>query len=152
MSLSERVRRRVETLHAETGSSLVEFVMLAVLVLIPVIYFILGVAGVQAAAYASIGASDQAAKMYVGGSEDLAPGVRAARSQAAATAALQDFGIAPTQAQISMSCPKGSCDNDGDLVTFTVVVRVPVPLIPDMGSWQSTLVTVSSTSTQVQAG
>ncbi|WP_218220227.1 hypothetical protein [Nesterenkonia sp. Act20] len=150
--MSERLRCRVGAFHADTGSSLVEFVMLAVLVLIPVIYFILGVAGVQAAAYASVGASDQAAKMYVGGGEDLVPGVRAARSQAAATAALQDFGIAPTQTQISMSCPKGSCDEDGDLVTFTVVVRVPVPLIPDMGSWRSTLVTVSSTSTQVQAG
>ncbi len=152
MSSSERLELRIGAFHEETGSSLVEFVMLAVLVLIPVIYFILGVAGVQAAAYASVGASDQAAKMYVGGSEDLSPDVRAARSQAAATAALQDFGIAPTQTQISMTCPKGSCENDGDLVTFTVVVRVPVPLIPDMGSWQSTLVTVSSTSTHVQAG
>ncbi|GAA1150174.1 hypothetical protein [Nesterenkonia lutea] len=152
MSLSERLLRRLGSPHEESGSSLVEFIMLAVLVLIPVVYLILGVAAVQAAAYASLGASDQAAKMYVLGGEDVAPGTRAARSRAAAAAALGDFGISSPQTTISMSCPRGSCEEDGDLVTFTVEVRVPLPLIPDMGSWRSTLVTVSSTSTQVRAG
>ncbi|MBO0595053.1 hypothetical protein I2485_08575 [Nesterenkonia sp. E16_7] len=152
MTLSERLARGLRQGHDESGSSLVEFIMLAVLVLIPVIYFILGVAAVQAAAYASLGASDQAARMYVLGGEDLGSDERSARSQAAVTTALADFGIGPEQAEITMSCPAGSCEDDGDVVAFTVEVRVPVPLIPEFGSWRSTLVTVSSTSAQVQAG
>lgn len=152
MTLIERMTLRLRPGQDESGSTLVEFIMLAVLVLIPVIYLILGVAAVQAAAYASLGASDQAARMYVLGGEDLGPGERAARSQAAASAALADFGITSDQAEITMSCPAGGCEDDGDLVAFTVEVRVPVPLIPELGSWRSTLVTVSSTSVQVQAG
>lgn len=147
-----RLRHWLTQSQDESGSSLVEFIMLAVLLLIPIVYFILGVAAVQAAAYASLGASDQAARMYVLGGEDLGAGERSARSQAAASAALADFGISTDQAQITMSCPSGACEDDGDVVAFTVEVRVPVPLIPDLGSWRSTLVTVSSTSAQVQAG
>ncbi|MGJ9372240.1 hypothetical protein [Nesterenkonia sp. CF4.4] len=149
---NECLRQRLRQGQDETGSSLIEFIMLAVLLLIPIVYFILGVAAVQAAAYASLGASDQAARMYVLGGEDLGAGERSARSQAAASAALDDFGIGTDQAQIIMSCPTGGCEDDGDVVAFTVEVRVPVPLIPDLGSWESTLVTVSSTSAQVQAG
>lgn len=152
MTLSERLARALRQGHDESGSSLVEFIMLAVLVLIPVIYFILGVAAVQAAAYASLGASDQAARMYVLQGEDLGSDERSARSQAAVSAALADFGIGTDQAEITMSCPAGSCEDDGDVVAFTVEVRVPVPLIPELGSWRSTLVTVSSTSAQVRAG
>ena len=150
--LSGRLIARLREGQDESGSTLVEFVMLSVLVLIPVIYLILGVATVQAAAYASLGASDQAARMYVLGGEDLTAGERAARSQAAASAALADFGISSDQAVITMSCPAGGCDDDGDVVAFTVEVRVPVPLIPDIGDWRSTLVTVSASSAQVRAG
>ena len=152
MNLSERFVGRIGSPQDEAGSSIIEFIMLAVLVLIPVVYFILGVAAVQAAAYASLGAADQAARMYVLSGEDLGEGERAARSEAAAALALADFGIGPAETQISMSCPTGTCEDDGDLVAFTVEVRVPVPLVPDIGSWHSTLVTVASTSTQVQAG
>lgn len=152
MTLTERLALRLHQGRDESGSTLVEFILLAVLVLIPVIYLILGVAAVQAAAYASLGASDQAARMYVLAGEDLGAGERTARSQAAASAALADFGISSDQAVITMSCPEGGCEEDGDLVAFTVEVRVPVPLIPELGSWRSTLVTVSSTSVQVQAG
>ncbi|MGJ9405572.1 hypothetical protein ACHABQ_04495 [Nesterenkonia aurantiaca] len=152
MTSRERLTRRWRQGQEESGSALVEFIMLAVLVLIPVVYFILGVAAVQAAAYASLGASDQAARMYVLGGEDVAAGERSARSQAAASAALADFGLSADQAEITMSCPNGGCEEDGDVVAFTVEVRVPVPLIPELGSWRSTLVTVTSTSAQVQAG
>lgn len=147
-----RPQRRLRLMEDESGSTLVEFVMLTVLVLIPVIYLILGVAAVQSAAYASLGASDQAAKMYVLGGEDMGAGERSARSQAAASAALADFGISPDQARITMSCPSGGCEDDGDVVAFTVQVQVPVPLVPEIGSWRSTLVTVSATSAQVRAG
>ena len=150
--LLQRMVRRLRDGQDESGSTLVEYIMLAVLVLITVVYLVLGVAAVQAAAYASLGDSDQAARMYVLDGEDVGPGERSSRSQAAASAALAAFGISTDQVEIAMSCPTGGCEEDGDVVAFTVEVRVPVPLIPDFGSWRSTLVTVSATSAQVRAG
>ncbi|MDZ5076037.1 hypothetical protein [Nesterenkonia sp. HG001] len=144
------LRRRLGPVEAEDGSSIVEFILLAVLLLIPIIYFMLGVSSVQGASYAASGAADQAAKMYVAaeGGEPRAD----SRSEAAVLAALQDFDIAADRATVSRGCPQGDCTADGDLVTFSVEIQVPVPLVPDVGSWQPTLVTVSSTSVQVQGG
>lgn len=124
--------------------------MLATLLLIPIVYFVLGLSAVQGAAYATTGAADQAAKMYV--SAEAGDPEADARSEAAVLAALQDFSIDPDRADVSRTCPQGTCTTDGDLVAFTVEVRVPVPLLPGFGDWQPTLVTVSSTSVQVQGG
>lgn len=144
------LRRRLGPPSSEEGSSIVEFILLAVLLLIPVVYFMLGLSTVQGASYAAAGAADQAAKMYVAaeGGDPQAD----TRSEAAVLAALQDFDISPERATVTRSCPQEACTADGGLVAFTVEIRVPVPLIPDIGAWYPTLVTVSSTSVQVQGG
>lgn len=146
----EALSRRLGPSSGEDGSSIVEFVMLATLLLIPIIYFVLGLSAVQGAAYAATGAADQAAKMYV----SAQPGDPEAdtRSEAAVLAALQDFSIDPDRAEVARSCPRGGCTADGDLVAFTVEIQVPVPLVPGLGDWRPTLVSVSSTSAQVQGG
>lgn len=138
-------------LHDEDrGSSLIEFTLLGTLLLVPVAYLLIAVSTVQAAAYAGAGAADQAAKVYVSSSAEGQE--RQLRSEAAVEAALADFDIDAEQAVVTLACPAGSCDQDGDIVAFTVEIIVPVPLIPAVGSWQSTLATVSSTSAQVQSG
>lgn len=130
-----------------------EFVLLAVLLLIPVVYFLLGVSAVQGASYAATGAADQASKMYVhAGDSETADGTADHHGEAAVVAALADFGIDPSRASVSRTCPSGSCLNDGDLVAYTVEVHVPVPLIPALGDWHPRLVTVSATSVQIQGG
>ena len=144
-------RSLLSRLHdEERGSSLIEFTLLGTLLLVPVAYLLIAISTVQAAAYAGAGAADQASKVYVSSSAEGQQ--RQLRSEAAVEAALADFDIDPGQAQVRLDCPAGSCDQDGDIVAFTVEISVPVPLVPDVGSWQSTLVTVSSTSAQVQSG
>lgn len=134
----------------ESGSSLIEFILLGVVLLVPLVYFLIAVSTVQAAAYAGAGAADQAAKVYVSSAQEGS--ARDMSSEAAVEAALADFDIDVSQATVTLECPSGSCGNDGDIVAFTVEIRVPVPIVPDIGAWESTLVSVSSTSAQVQSG
>lgn len=133
----------------EEGSAIIEFVALATLLLIPAVWFLVAVAQIQAASYAAVGASDQAAKMYV--TTEGTAAVRAARSEAAVSRALQDFGIDPAQAQITQHCPEG-CETPGAPVGFSVEIRVPLPLIPEFGGWEHRLVTVGATAAHVQDG
>lgn len=134
------------TISDEEGSAVIEFLALGLLLLLPAVWFLLAVAEVQASSYAAVGAADQAAKMHTTGDAD--PGERAARSEAAVTAALADFGIGADRAQISKQCSP-SCEAEGALVGYTVEIRVPVPLIPEVAGLEHRLVTVSASSTQV---
>lgn len=133
----------------ERGSAVIEFLALGTLLLLPTVWFLLALAEVQAASYAAVGSADQAAKMHTAG--DASAGERAARSEAAIGAALADFGIDHDHAQISQHCSM-ECDAEGAVVTYTVDIRVPVPLVPEVGGLQHRLVTVSATSAQVQGG
>lgn len=133
----------------EQGSAVIEFLALGTLLLLPAVWFLLAVAEVQAASYAAVGSADQAAKMHT--SAETSAGERAARSEAAIAAALADFNISEEHAQISQHCSP-QCDAEGAVVTYTVEIRVPVPLVPEVGGLEHRLVTVSATSAQVQGG
>lgn len=85
--------------------------------------------------------------MYVGSEES--PQVRAERSEAAVQAALADFGIDPQQATVSRTCA-ADCERPGDLVSYQVEVRVPLPLVPEFGGWEHRLVSVSASSTALR--
>lgn len=85
--------------------------------------------------------------MYVGSEES--PQVRAERSEAAVQAALADFGIDPQQAAVSRTCA-ADCEQPGDLVSYQVEVRVPLPLVPEFGGWEHRLVSVSASSTALR--
>lgn len=131
----------------DEGSAVIEFLALSTLLLIPAVWFLLAVAEIQAASYAAVGSSDQAAKMYTAG--ESTPGERAARSEAAVAATLADFDISQEHAQVRRHCVE-ACDTNGAVVTYTVEIRVPVPLVPEVGGLEHRLVTVSATSAQVQ--
>lgn len=131
----------------EEGSAVIEFIALGTLLLIPAVWLLVAVAEIQAASYAAVGSADQAAKMYTAG--DVSPAELAARSEAAVATTLRDFGIAPERAQVSQDC-LGECSTAGAVVTYTVEIRVPVPLIPETGGFEHRLVTVSATAAQVQ--
>ncbi|NLS11213.1 hypothetical protein HGQ17_14645 [Nesterenkonia sp. MY13] len=135
------------SMNEEEGSAVVEFLALAVLLLIPTVWFLVAVAQVQSAAYAVTGAADQAAKVYV--TSPHGHQQSAAHSEAAVQRALGDFGIDPGQAEIRQSC-SADCQEPGSVVQFDIELRVPVPLVPEFGGWEHRLVTVSASAAQVQ--
>ena len=83
---------------AERGTAVVEFVYLAVLLMVPIIYLMIGLFDVQRASFAVTEAARQAGRTYV------TSGCDAARAQRAADLALADQGVAPVRVQ-GLACP-----------------------------------------------
>ncbi|MFC7402821.1 hypothetical protein [Citricoccus sp. GCM10030269] len=135
---------RIDT-ENEDGSATVEFVLLATLLLIPVIYFLMLTSQIQAAAYAAVAAADQAAKAMV-----TAPHEASAAQRADGVVALtvEDYGLDPAVAESTVNCSASPCLEPGSSVTVEVAIRVPVPLLPQGLGWDAAAATVTSASQQ----
>lgn len=121
------VRRRLTRLRArETGSALVEFVFLAVLMMVPLAYLVMVLARVQAGAYAASAAVREAGRAYVTATAEDAAGPRA---QAAARIAFEDQGFGSTSTLV-WGCDGNPCLRPEGRVTMRAQVTVPLPLVP----------------------
>ncbi|MDQ4503228.1 hypothetical protein [Sinomonas sp. ASV322] len=120
--------------------------MLGGLLLVPIVYFVLGVGVLQGASFAAAGAADHAAKVFVR-AHDARSGHAAA--EAALRMAVADFGMAESRASLEISCDRAVCLESGTAVTVTVVVEAPLPLVPSLGDSQLTAGRVSSSATQI---
>ncbi|MGD6978153.1 MULTISPECIES: hypothetical protein [Citricoccus] len=129
----------------EHGSATVEFVLLAALLLIPVVYFLMLTSQIQSAAYASVAAADQAAKAMVAAPDEAEAAQRADRVVALT---LADYGLTPATHRSSISCTSTPCLEPGSSVAVEVAVRVPVPLLPQGLRWDTAVATVTSSSQQ----
>ncbi|WP_230067922.1 hypothetical protein [Arthrobacter cryoconiti] len=128
----------------QEGSAIVEFVFLGVLLMVPVAYLILTVGQLQGGAYAVVGASDQAAKVYVTQSEEV--GARDVAEKAVAQA-VSDMGFDPAQATLSITCDAG-CLTPGTTVTAHVGLRIELPFVGAIPGVNLTAATVESGATQ----
>lgn len=127
----------------EEGSAIIEFVFLAVLLMIPVAYLILTVGQMQGGSYAVVGAADQAARVYV-----LAPNQGAAQesAQQAVNMAVKDMGFDPAQTTLSFSCT-ADCLTPGTIVTAKVTLVVELPLVSSVPGVTLQAATVESAAT-----
>lgn len=118
--------------NGEQGSAVVEFTFLALLLMVPLVYFIVTMGQIQGGAFAVVGAADQAAKVFVA-HEDPAAGALAAEQAAVLT--LADFGHESGRAQVVASCDPGDCTAAGSAVTVTVRLAIDLPFLPfgDLG-------------------
>lgn len=148
------LRRNPESLNAprllaawqdETGSAVLEFIFLGLLLLVPVVYLVLSVGQLQAGSFAVVGAADQAAKVYVD-SETVEEAD--ARARQAAMLAATDFGFDPADLAVDITC-SGTCLAPGSSVTVSARLGVPLPLVPTMPGLNTTAATVDSTATQL---
>jgi hypothetical protein len=111
---------------ADDGSALVEFVWLAVLLLVPLVYVVLTVMSLQRAAFGVTAAARDAGRAYATAGSD-AVGER--RAAAAIGLALHDQGMAWRPAGRVVSC--GPCDySPGSTFTVELHTRVVLPLVP----------------------
>ncbi len=132
--------------YGEAGSALVEFVFLAVLLMIPVVYLVLTVGQLQAGAYAVAGAADQAAKVYVGAAD---PAAARAAAEEAVVLAMADYGFSKGDARLELSCNQGDCASPGSLITATVSLAVPLPLVSSLPGVDVTAATVDASASQL---
>lgn len=132
--------------RSDHGSATVEFIALSVLLLIPAIYLLITISQLQAAGYAAVAASDQAAKAlaYAGNASQ-------AESQAISTVYLtaEDYQIAPETTTTAIQCSDTPCSNPGTQVTVHVSIDVPLPLMPTFMGSQTRIATMEATGYHV---
>ncbi|WP_344121914.1 hypothetical protein [Kocuria aegyptia] len=126
----------------DEGSAVVEFVALGTLLLVPVVYFVLAVAQVQAGAFAVVAAVQQASQVLA----RAQPGeLSEAGLSAAAQLAAADQGFAPDRLAIRLECSDGACAAPGAVATVHAVLEVPLPLVPGFTDLDVAVLTSSAT-------
>jgi hypothetical protein len=112
---------------SESGSAVVEFVFLAVLLLVPLLYLVMTLGRVQAGAFAVSMSAREAGRAYVtASSQDAA----IARARAAARLSFSDQGFEDDRTALTLRCDGRPCLRPGARVEVTAAVRVPLPLVP----------------------
>jgi hypothetical protein len=124
-----RWRRWAERAAEPRGSASVEFVVAGLLMLVPLVYLVLTLSVVQAAAFGTEGSARQAARAY---ERSDSPGNAAAAADRAVRIGLADYGIDADAADVSVACAPdpGRCLTRRGTVAVTVRVSVPLPLLP----------------------
>ena len=141
------VARRARSIRGDGGNAIVEFVYLAVLLMVPLVYLLLTVFQVQRAAYATSSAAREAGRVFATAGE---PGAGEQRAQLAAGIVLRDSGLSPADGELRITCTSQPCLEPGSRVTVVVTHRVLLPLLPRVfGDRGPASVTVSSEHLEV---
>lgn len=124
-----RARRSTDRLSEEAGSASIEFLTVALLLLVPTVYLVLALASIQSASFAVEGAARQASRVFV-----QAPtlGEAQAAAERAIVVTLADYGLEAAAAQVTVSCrpDPGDCLSRRGFVTVTISTVAPLPLFP----------------------
>ena len=125
MNSGERRRQRIAD---DQGSAVIEFIVLVVAVLMPMVFIVIAAAQVHAASMASEHAVREAARAFM-----MAPTPSMAQHAAhtAATLALRDHGLElPTKA-LRIQC-SGPCLQPETTVTMDLQWRMALPWLPEV--------------------
>lgn len=126
----------------DEGSAVVEFVALGTLLLVPVIYFVLTVAQVQAGAFAVVASAQQASQVLA----RTEPGqLSESGLTAAAQLAAADQGFAADRLAVRLECSDGTCATPGAVATVHGTLEVPLPLVPGFTDLEVAVLTSSAT-------
>jgi Flp pilus assembly protein TadG len=115
----------------DRGAALLEFVVLGVCLLLPLVYVVLAVMKVQAASFGVTEAARQAGRAFAQ-ADTAANG--SDRAYIAARLALRDQGVSGDKAQVSINCGTGRCLSPGSSATVHVATRIALPFVPDAWS------------------
>ena len=130
----------------EQGSAVVEFTFLALLLMVPVVYFVITLGQLQGGSFAVAGAADQAAKVFVAQTD---AGTGRAAAEQAVQLALADYGQPAGNATLETACSSPDCAAAGSAVTVTVRLTVPLPFVPFGEALRLDAGHLSATSTQI---
>lgn len=132
--------------NLEQGSAVVEFTFLALLLMVPVVYFVITLGQLQGGSFAVAGAADQAAKVFVAQAD---AGAGRAAAEQAVQLALADYGQPAGNATLETACSSPDCTAAGSAVTVTVRLTVPLPFVPFGEALRLDAGHLSATSTQI---
>jgi hypothetical protein len=129
---SRDVPRRAVPRCGEDGSAVIEFLVVGLCVLVPMVYIVLSVMTVHAAAFASTQAVREAGRAF---STAATPAQGRARALIAARIAFQDQGLHLPAGALRLDCEDGPCLAPGSAVEVRLDWRVPLPWLP--GDWSA---------------
>lgn len=124
-------------LRAERGSALVEFVFIALVVFLPLVYLVAGFSAVQRGVFASTAAAREAGRA-MGTAPDLATGQ--ARAERAVQLAVEDQHVDATDVRIAYASAGAGCAaagtyqptlTPGERFSVCVTVTVRIPMLPE---------------------
>ena len=124
-------------LHDERGSALVEFVFIALVVFVPLVYLVAGFSAVQRGVFASTEAAREAGRA-LGTAPDVVSGQ--ARAERAVQLAVEDQSVDATDVRLAYAPPGAECSaaggyqptlTPGERFSVCVTVTVRIPLLPD---------------------
>jgi hypothetical protein len=128
------LRRR---LAGEQGSALVEFVFIAVVVFVPLVYIVAGFSAVQRGVFASTAAAREAGRAIATAADPVSGQERALR---AAELAVEDQSVDVTDLRLAYAPAGAGCDAaggytptlaPGEEFSVCVTVTVRIPLLPE---------------------
>jgi len=128
MRLRERLRRARGEGRRDEGSAVVEFVSLGVLMLLPMVYLVVTMGRLQAAAYATDSSARAAARAVVTADTEQ-QGLARAAAQVKLGLLDQGFDVDPSAA-LTITCSASPCLTPEGRVEATVTVDVVLPGVP----------------------
>ena len=113
----------------EAGSALIEFLALAFLMLIPVMFLVITLGRIQAGSFAADTAVRSGTRAFITSPDDATAALRA---QVAVELAFADQGFDNLNLQdaVQITCTATPCLTPGELVTLELRTRIPIPGIP----------------------
>lgn len=124
---SVRARRARAGVADDRGNAIVEFIVIGVLVMVPLLYVVTTVMTVQAATSASTAAAREAARAFTTADS---PAVGHSRAQLAAEVAFADHGFTLPADALRLSCGSTGCLAPGSSVHVGINWRLPLPWMP----------------------
>ena len=117
----------------DAGSSIIEFLAVTVLLLVPILYLVLLLGRLQAATFAAEGAAGEAGRAYA---EAATTDLGGARAVAAVAIALRDQGFEGVDpaSSLVLECSSVPCLQPGSDVAATVRFAVRLPFVPSFVS------------------
>lgn len=122
-----RLGRALARRSRDEGSAVVEFIVLGVGVLVPIVYLVVSVMSVQEAAFAGTQAVREAGRAF---STAASPREGRDRAEAAARLAFADHGLVVPAGALALACVGGPCLAPGSAVDVSLDWEVPLPWLP----------------------
>lgn len=113
--------------ESEAGSAVIEFIVIGVAVLVPMVYVVQCAMTVHAAALASSQAVREAGRAFSTSAVEVEGRQRAL---AAAHLAFGDQGLELPAGALRVTCPDAPCLSPGSVVDVSLDWRVPLPWLP----------------------
>lgn len=114
----------------ERGSASLEFIVVGLVLLVPLVYLVVTLGAIQAAALGAEATARHTARAIAGAAD--AADART-RTEAVVSAVAREYGLDLEAIKLETTCtPAATCPEPGALLTVTMRTRVVLPLVPDL--------------------